>query len=140
MDLQTNDGRSRSVPKPRSGIGQLGSCFLQLLSWFLLLVTLSYELDCGSGSAWIRIILRGRSGSALLIRVNSGIWIRNNVKILELWRLSMEPWRGGRLHWRRKSQIGALEVCRPVLPDLHHFHEEQDPDPHYSENSVRDPQ
>jgi hypothetical protein len=52
----------------------------------------------------------------------------------------MEPWRGGRLHWRRESLNGALEVCRPVLPDSHHFKEKQDPDPRYSENSVLDPQ
>ncbi len=30
-------------------------------------------------------------------------------------------------------------VCRPVVADSHHFHEEQDPDPHLSERLDEDP-
>ncbi len=36
---------------------------------------------------------------------------------METWRLTIEPWR----------------VCRPVVADSHHFDEEQDQDPQYSE-------
>jgi hypothetical protein len=30
-------------------------------------------------------------------------------------------------------------VCRPMVADLHHFDEEQDPGPHHSEESDPDP-
>jgi hypothetical protein len=44
---------------------------------------------------------------------------------MEAWRLKMEAWR----------------VCRPVVTDLLHFDEEQDPDPdtHLSEKLDPDP-
>jgi hypothetical protein len=42
---------------------------------------------------------------------------------LEAWMLKMEPWK----------------FCRPVVSDLNHFDEEQDPDPHWSEKLDPDP-
>ncbi len=42
---------------------------------------------------------------------------------MEPWRLEMEPWK-----------------VSNTVADLHHYDEEQDPDPHQSENSYPDPQ
>jgi hypothetical protein len=42
---------------------------------------------------------------------------------MEAWRLTNEPWR----------------ACRPVVADLHHFDEEQDPDPDSHLNEKLDP-
>ncbi len=43
---------------------------------------------------------------------------------METWRLTIEPWR----------------VYREVVADCHHFDEEQDLDPHWSEKLDQDPQ
>jgi hypothetical protein len=45
----------------------------------------------------------------------------------------MEPWRAVDANYGGvEAQNGALESLhyRPVVADLHHFDEEQDPDPH----------
>ncbi len=39
--------------------------------------------------------------------------------------------------WRLKNR--AVRIWRPVVTDLHHFDEEQDPDQHQSEKSNPDP-
>ncbi len=53
---------------------------------------------------------------------NSGAG-EGRVHAMEAWSLKMKPCR----------------VCRPVVPDLDPFNEEQDPDPHQSEKSKPDP-
>ncbi len=55
-------------------------------------------------------------------------------------RIKMEPWRA--LYAPNRGMRLKMEprrVCRPVVADLHHFDEEQDPDPHQSEKSGPDP-
>ncbi len=42
---------------------------------------------------------------------------------MDAWRIKMKAWR----------------VCRPVVANLHHFLEEQDPDPFKNENWVPEP-
>jgi hypothetical protein len=66
----------------------------------------------------------------------SRIRIRIKVKIQELRRLKMEPWRAVDAHnGDMETQNGVV-----VAGFLHHFDEEQDPDPHLSERTDPDPQ
>ncbi len=52
----------------------------------------------------------------------------------------MEPWRALYAHNRgMRLKMEPRRVCRTVVADLHHFDEEQDPDPHQSEKSGPDP-
>jgi hypothetical protein len=46
---------------------------------------------------------------------------------MEPWRLKMEAWRLKMEAWRLKME--AWRLCRPVVEDLNHHDEEQDPDP-----------
>jgi hypothetical protein len=46
----------------------------------------------------------------------------------------MEPWKTANDHnGGAEAQNGANRVCRPVVANLQHLDEEQDPDPHQSE-------
>jgi hypothetical protein len=42
------------------------------------------------------------------------------------------------MHTGMRLKMEQRRVCRPVVADLHHFDEEQDPDPHQSEKSGPD--
>jgi hypothetical protein len=67
-------------------------------------------------------------GSRIRNKVES--WIRIRVKIQELFKRNRELWRavdansGG-----VRLKLEPYRVCRPVVAHLHHFDEEQDPDP-----------
>jgi hypothetical protein len=67
--------------------------------------------------------LFGKIGPALEIK--NLIRIRIEVKIQELHRLKMKPWRLKMKSWRLETE--PRRVFRPVVAD---FVEEQDPDPH----------
>jgi hypothetical protein len=43
----------------------------------------------------------------------------------------MKPWRAKNAHnWGVVAKLEPWRVCRPVIADLNHLDEEQDPDPH----------
>jgi hypothetical protein len=69
--------------------------------------------------SWIRIRIRIRVKSCMLIRIK----VKIQKLAMKACRLTMEPWR-----------VYSLDVA-----DSHHFHEEQDPDPHESEKLDPDP-
>ncbi len=70
--------------------------------------------------------------------LRSRIFIRISCRVKS--RIKMEPWRALYAHNRgMRLKMEPRRVCRPVVADLHHFDEEQDPVPHQSEKSCQDP-
>jgi hypothetical protein len=71
--------------------------------------------------------------------MESWIRIRIKVKFKKLYRLNMEPWRAvDAYNGGMEAKNGAVESLWFSAADSHHFDEEQDPDPHYSETSYPD--
>jgi hypothetical protein len=91
---------------------------------------------------WFRnrlLFLEAGSGSALEWEAGSGSAIS---QIQKLRRLKIEPWRAvdandGGMEAQMKSW--SRRVYRPVVENFHHFEEELDPDPHWSEKLDLDP-